>query len=51
MMHMRLGMQTIIEDYVHSDGRKVILVILNTFFTIAIGAVCLFAIVKLSFGA
>ena len=50
-IHMRLGMQTIIEDYVTHEGAKIILLILNTFFAIAVGLACLFAILKLSFGA
>ena len=43
-------MQVIIEDYIHGPTARPLLVILNSFFTVTVAAIAVFAILKLAFG-
>jgi succinate dehydrogenase / fumarate reductase, membrane anchor subunit len=48
--HMRIGMKEIIEDYVHEEPMRVILLMGNTFFTLVVALAAAYGILRLSFG-
>ncbi len=49
--HSFLGVQVVIEDYVHSHGTKLFLLILVRFAHIVLAAASLYGILKIGFGA
>jgi succinate dehydrogenase membrane anchor subunit len=48
--HMKLGLQSVIEDYIHNKAVKTAALITNTFVCIILWFACTFAILELAFG-
>jgi succinate dehydrogenase / fumarate reductase membrane anchor subunit len=51
LWHMRLGLQTVVEDYIHAEGKKLATLLAINFVVFFMGALALYAILKMSFGA
>lgn len=51
VIHMRIGMQIVIEDYVIAERLKHLGIIANNFFCTGVGLACAYAVLRIGFGS
>lgn len=49
--HSYLGVQVVVEDYVHSHGLKLVVLILSKFAHVLVAAISIYAVLRIGFGA
>jgi succinate dehydrogenase / fumarate reductase membrane anchor subunit len=48
LYHMSLGLQVVVDDYIHSTGMKIFLLLLIRFAMIATTVTCIFALIRIA---